>query len=238
MNSLFSKTLIFINNTKTKGALVSFLNQKKIDHIVFENINDYLLELESIKIKNEYALSIIEISNIIDIKNAKKLLQEYPDNNIVFLYNSSIIKQSDIYELLTNGAIDALNIETDLKLICMKIMAYSSRILKNNVNKVKEIKDNNGKLLINLNELCVYINGNTKYILTKKQISILSLLVMNENHAVSRHKIAMLIYSSKIDSATPQMIDKHIQLIRQKIPEIKDSIKTVYGVGYMYESLK
>jgi DNA-binding response OmpR family regulator len=155
----------------------------------------------------------------------------------MFFYKTGVLNNKEICDILSQGAMDCINIFTDPGIIAAKITAYSKRMIMQDMKKINTISTYDNLLTIDINTLMVTVKEGAKiehYKLTRKQISILSILILNENQPVERNRIANLAYSEKIDRITPQIIDKHIQMIKENIPEISDNIKAVYGVGYVY----
>lgn len=140
---------------------------------------------------------------------------------------------NDIYEIIINGASDVINSTTEPNLIIAKVIALFRLEFKKSKNEL--IKSKDGKIVIDTVNLRVTVDGK-EFKLTKKQIAILSILVLNESKPVERYKIASVVYSEKIDRVTPQLIDKHIQLIRETVPPLSEKIKSIWGTGYIYES--
>lgn len=87
---------------------------------------------------------------------------------------------------------------------------------------------------IKLDELSrtAYIDGK-EVELTHTQFDLLNLFLKNENIVFTREMIIDKIwgYSYEADDRT---IDAHIKLLRVKLGEYKNSIKTVRGVGYKF----
>lgn len=101
------------------------------------------------------------------------------------------------------------------------------RHYKKNINILKYIN-----LEINLDERKVKENG--KIIeLTLKEFELLVFLVENKNIVLTRERIVDKVWGYDYKGET-RTIDNHIQKLRKKL-DLKDNIKTVFGLGYRLE---
>lgn len=230
MNFLFKNILIYVNDKLNKNLLQLF-NMRSIKATPIQNYSDYINTLERLKIANEFAVCIHELTkeNKNDILN---LIDTYKNIRFLFLHSGNITT-NDIYDIIINGAIDVISINSDLNLIIAKIIATFRTEFKKEKNKT--INSTDGSVILDTENLKIIIN-NKEYKITKKQSAILSILISNEGMVVERYKIAAVVYSEKIDKVTPQLIDKHLQLIKENIPPLSQKIKSVWGVGYIYEN--
>ena len=118
----------------------------------------------------------------------------------------------------------------------MELMARIKVILSH--SKSTEQKSDNGKLTVGGIEidtlgLTVTVDGE-KADLTAKEYSLLLLLVKNNGIVLSRDKILNEVWG--YDSfGVDRTVDWQIKLLRSKLGDYRDSIKTVRGVGYKFE---
>jgi DNA-binding response OmpR family regulator len=118
----------------------------------------------------------------------------------------------------------------------MELMARIKVILSH--SKSTEQKSDNGKLTVGGIEidtlgLTVTVDGE-KADLTAKEYSLLLLLVNNKGIVLSRDKILNEVWG--YDSfGVDRTVDWQIKLLRSKLGDYRDSIKTVRGVGYKFE---
>ncbi|WP_019680300.1 response regulator transcription factor [Ruminococcus flavefaciens] len=118
----------------------------------------------------------------------------------------------------------------------MELMARIKVILSH--SKSTEQKSDNGKLTVGGIEidtlgLKVTVDGE-KADLTAKEYSLLLLLVKNNGIVLSRDKILNEVWG--YDSfGVDRTVDWQIKLLRSKLGDYRDSIKTVRGVGYKFE---
>ncbi len=88
------------------------------------------------------------------------------------------------------------------------------------------------QLEVRLDEHVVLLNDE-QVELTTKEFSLLSILIANQNLALSREKLLSQVWGVEFMGET-RTIDVHIQKLRKKL-SLEDRIKTVYKVGYRLE---
>ena len=93
-----------------------------------------------------------------------------------------------------------------------------------------------GNMVINLDEYSLYI-GETKIVLTKKEIETMWTLASNPNKVFTRDNLldSLWGYDYYGDSRT---VDSHIKRLRAKVDKVEHpgwSIKTIWGAGYKFE---
>lgn len=83
----------------------------------------------------------------------------------------------------------------------------------------------------------IEVKENEKYVeleLTQMEFKLLNFFIKNEGRVLSRDKILDFLGKGETFS-TDRSIDVHLASLRKKHPKIKESIKTIYGVGYKLE---
>ncbi len=107
-----------------------------------------------------------------------------------------------------------------------RIEAVSRRYGKaQQIIKFKNIEINVEQRIVKLNDEIVDM--------TLKEFELLLLFIKNKNIALSREQILEHIWEFDYRGET-RTIDIHVQRIREKL-DLKDSIKTVFKVGYRFE---
>lgn len=71
--------------------------------------------------------------------------------------------------------------------------------------------------------------------LTKKEYDLLVYLLKNEGQVFSRETLLEDVWGSDSLKGTLRTVDTHIKTIRYKLGDKGKQLKTVYGVGYMFE---
>ncbi len=100
----------------------------------------------------------------------------------------------------------------------------------------KELKF--GELVINLDEHKVTASGSTLK-LTKKEYNILLYLAHNKNRVVTKDSIAEHLWGDYMDEAVSyDFIYAHVKNLRKKLADndCGDFLKTVYGIGYKFQT--
>lgn len=90
-----------------------------------------------------------------------------------------------------------------------------------------------GPLRMDVPRRCVTVNG-TEAILTYKEFELLRYLLRNRGIVLSRDKIMQAVWGFDFEGES-RTVDMHIKLLRQKLPDWGERIKTVRGVGYKIE---
>ena len=67
--------------------------------------------------------------------------------------------------------------------------------------------------------------------LTLKEFELLEYLIINQGRALSREQLLSKLWGYSYDGDT-RVVDVHIFKLREKIPFLQESIKTVRGIGY------
>jgi len=242
MNKFLTQNiLIYIKDESIKKIWEN--NLKKI-----ENINPIFLKdkveftntINSIRYNSEFPVIIIEIRNdFFSYDEAKKFLETYHNQTVVFCYQGSSLTNYHIAELITKGAIDVINLIIEPVLFIAKLHSYIRLSLSKKTKSIPDIFiSSDGNIKLNANTQMVHILNKNKELtiqFTKREILILALLLSNEGNVVTRYDIADLLWSKNIEKANPNVIDKHIQNIRIKLGDFGERIKTIYGKGYMFE---
>lgn len=112
----------------------------------------------------------------------------------------------------------------------VELIARIENVLRHYNKNCKILKCRN--LEINLEERTVKENG--KLIdLTLKEFELLAFLMQNKNKVLTRERLIEKVWGYDYIGET-RTIDNHIQKLRKKLA-MRDSIKTVFGLGYRME---
>lgn len=122
-----------------------------------------------------------------------------------------------------------------------EVMARIRAVLRRMTRPEKDIKSGNtvtiSNMSINLDEYTLHINGN-KMSLTKKEIETMWTLAKNPNKVFTRDNLLDSLWGFDYfgDSRT---VDSHIKRLRAKLDTVEHpgwNIKTIWGVGYKFET--
>ncbi len=89
-----------------------------------------------------------------------------------------------------------------------------------------------GIMVVDQQEHRVYVNGES-IILNNKEYQLLELLIRNEKIVLSRDTILERIWGYDYEGDI-RTIDTHIKMLRSKMGEAGDYIKTIRGTGYLF----
>lgn len=116
------------------------------------------------------------------------------------------------------------------KILVARVEAILRRTNQINVDEILE----SGGIIINKAAHIVTIDG-TQVDLSYKEFELLSYLIENRGIALSREKILNNVWNYDYfgDART---IDTHVKKLRSKMGQKGDMIKTIWGMGYKFES--
>jgi DNA-binding response OmpR family regulator len=164
--------------------------------------------------------------------NLVKILREDNANTGVVII-SARNKIEDRVKGLDIGADDYLTKPFNLSELNARVKA----VLRRKTNQMSNIISF-GNLTVNLDERTVVANKNVLQ-LTKKEYSILIYLVRNKNRVVTKDSIAEHLWGDYMDDAASfDFIYAHVKNLRKKLAqnECDDFLKTVYGIGYKFQT--
>ncbi len=117
-----------------------------------------------------------------------------------------------------------------------ELMARVNAILRRNGNTNNNVKDTIeiGGIHINKESRDVKVNGEIVN-LTLKEYELLVYLIENKERALSREQILDKVWGYEYYGDT-RTVDTHIKLLREIIGEYRGYIKTIWGVGYKFDT--
>ena len=135
------------------------------------------------------------------------------------------------------GADDYVSKPFDTKEVIARIKAVLRRSSeKDKKNNIEEVKYD--KLSINLTNYELVVNGN-RIDTPPKELELIYHLASNPNRVYTRDQLLDEVWGFDYygDSRT---VDVHVKRLREKLENVSDewSLKTVWGVGYKFETLK
>ncbi len=174
--------------------------------------------------KNDYDLIIMDIMMPnIDGFTAINEIKKYRDIPTIML--SARKEEEDKLQGFEAGVEDYVTKPFSPKELMARIKVITKRFKKADLISI-------GNIEINNNSHEVKINGNIVD-MTSTQFKLLKLFIENEGMALSRDKIIECIWGYDYE-ADDRTIDAHIKLLRSKLGEYRNSIKTVRNVGYKF----
>ena len=119
----------------------------------------------------------------------------------------------------------------------MELMARIKVALRRGTPKTEAKKEEiltAGGIVIDTPGMTVTVDGE-KLELTAKEYALLHYLVENQGIVLSREQILNAVWGYD-DSVVDRTVDWQIKLLRSKLGAYRDSIRTVRGVGYKFET--
>lgn len=174
--------------------------------------------------KNDYDLIIMDIMMpIMDGYEASRIIKEKKDIPILML--SARNEEIDKINGFEEGIDDYVTKPFSPKELIYRIKAITKRYSKDDIIRYK------GIIIDNLSHEVTI--DSKKITLTHTQYELLKYFLENRNIALSREKIIENImgYDYEADDRT---IDAHIKLLRSKMGNYRNLIKTVRNVGYKF----
>jgi two-component system alkaline phosphatase synthesis response regulator PhoP len=164
----------------------------------------------------------------LEVLNRLKTNTKY--KSIPVIVESARTDDSDIIKGLEMGADDYVTKPFSPKVLLARIKKVLDRIDKNNFEL---LSFENGELTIDHRNHEVKIHG-TPINLTNIEFNLLEILVRNNNKVLTRDHLIMSLWSEK-DLATTRVIDVHINFLRKKLDKFAQYIKSIRGVGYIFQ---
>ena len=107
-----------------------------------------------------------------------------------------------------------------IKTILKRTMGFSERLVAGNIS-------------IDTNARKVYLSNN-EVALNNKEFVLLVTLIKNKNTVMTREKLLNEVWGLDYEG-DDRTIDAHIKMLRSKLGDDANNIKTIHGVGYKFE---
>lgn len=204
-------------------AVKTFLAKHQIATTIFNN----LYSIENINI-HEFDLLILDV-NLPDGSGLDylKWIREFSDIPVILL----TVKSDDEFVLkgFLQGADEYIT------------KPFSLPILKARIDNVLKRKETNSQNLI-FHDLCIDILSKNAKIcgtnipLNKHEFSILEILLENKDVPVVRQRIIDSVWGYDLYEVNDNTLTVTVKRLRNKLEKYGKHIKTIRGIGYMWES--
>lgn len=228
------ETILIVDDEKEIRKLIQiYLKNEGYNTILAENGEEALKILES----NDIHLIVLDIM-MPKMDGIEACLKIREDRNMPIIMLSAKSEDMDKILGLTTGADDYVTKPFNPLELVARIKSQLRRYTKlNNIDPInKSIIEIDG-LVINIDTHEVKVDGK-EVKLTPREFDILELLARNKGIVFSIEKIYEMVWKEDFyDSNNTVMV--HIRKIREKIEEDSRNpryIKTVWGVGYKFET--
>lgn len=203
-------------------AVSTFMKRYDMEVAIF----DSLAAAEKIDLK-DFNLIILDV-NLSDGSGFEylKWLREFSKIPVIML----TVKNTDEYVLkgFENGADEYIT------------KPFSLPVLKARIDNLFRRKDMNNNEIV-FNELCLNLNSMTAKLnnenldLNRQEFAVLELLLENKNINLIREKIIDSIWGYDLYEVNDNTLTVTIKRLRNKLKDYGKYIKTVRGIGYMWE---
>lgn len=213
-----------------------------------EDINEllsYNLKKEGFKVKSYFSgkdvleaidkdipdIIILDIMlpDIDGLEVCKTLRSDKDKKNIPIIMLTAKSTEIDKIVGLELGADDYITKPFSIKELIARIKAVLRRAKLKQEDKIKHISG----LEINPDKFEIKVDGK-KINLTAKEFKLLMALINSENKVLSRNYILETVWGNYTD-VYDRTVDVHIKNLRTKLGKYGKNIKTVRGIGYMWE---
>ncbi len=206
--------LIVEDEEKLRTTVSDFL--KLYDYNIIE-AKDGEMALEKIK-KNIHSIDLVLLDIMLPIYDGQYVLQKIRETSEVPVIMMTA-KSGDVEQVKSfgNGVDDY--IEAVLK------RTYKSE------NRYEKLEA--GKLSLDCKARKVYVN-NQYIVTTPKEFDLLSFFIENQNVSLKREQILDAVWGPDYDG-TYRTVDTIVKQIRIKLSDECPYIKSIYGIGYIFE---
>lgn len=157
-----------------------------------------------------------------------KLKEKEDTKNIWVMMITAKTSEYDIISALDGGADDYIKKPFSVMELLSRVGAIARRASTS--EKDRNILEFGGIVMNNLKRV-VTIDGE-EVDFTFKEYELLKYLILNKEIVISREKLLTYIWGYDYEGET-RTVDMHIKLLRDKLKDKRNYIKTIRGVGYM-----
>lgn len=202
------------------------LRSKGYDVHCFENGKDFFDKLS--EKKPDIVLLDIMLPDIDGTEILTKLKEKEDTKNIWVMMITAKTSEYDIISALDGGADDYIKKPFSVMELLSRVGAIARRASTS--EKDRNILEFGGIVMNNLKRV-VTIDGE-EVDFTFKEYELLKYLILNKEIVISREKLLTYIWGYDYEGET-RTVDMHIKLLRDKLKDKRNYIKTIRGVGYM-----
>lgn len=192
----------------------------------FENGKDFFDKL--VEKKPDIVLLDIMLPDIDGTEILTKLKEKEDTKNIWVMMITAKTSEYDIISALDGGADDYIKKPFSVMELLSRVGAIARRASTS--EKDRNILEFGGIVMNNLKRV-VTIDGE-EVDFTFKEYELLKYLILNKEIVISREKLLTYIWGYDYEGET-RTVDMHIKLLRDKLKDKRNYIKTIRGVGYM-----
>lgn len=224
---MMKKLLIVEDDQAIREALRYYF--KKQDYIV--TLSEGVLKAKQLILKENFDLVILDIGLADgDGYELAKYIRGYSQLPIIFL--TARDEREDLYRAFELGGDDYLTKPFEIKELDLRIQSILRRMDVKNEKRLRQSGD------ISIDSKAVRVFKREEQItLTATEYKLLTLFFDNPKQAITRDDILKYIWQTNEDIDGSNTISVYVKRLREKIeddPSFPNYIKTVRGVGYMW----
>ena len=225
--AMMKKLLIVEDDQAIREALRYYF--KKQDYIV--TLSEGVLKAKQLILKENFDLVILDIGLADgDGYELAKYIRGYSQLPIIFL--TARDEREDLYRAFELGGDDYLTKPFEIKELDLRIQSILRRMDVKNEKRLRQSGD------ISIDSKAVRVFKREEQItLTATEYKLLTLFFDNPKQAITRDDILKYIWQTNEDIDGSNTISVYVKRLREKIeddPSFPNYIKTVRGVGYMW----
>ena len=192
----------------------------------FENGKDFFDKLS--EKKPDIVLLDIMLPDIDGTEILTKLKEKEDTKNIWVMMITAKTSEYDIISALDGGADDYIKKPFSVMELLSRVGAIARRASTS--EKDRNILEFGGIVMNNLKRVVTIDEEEVDF--TFKEYELLKYLILNKEIVISREKLLTYIWGYDYEGET-RTVDMHIKLLRDKLKDKRNYIKTIRGVGYM-----
>ncbi|HAH31333.1 MAG TPA: hypothetical protein DCL44_03350 [Elusimicrobia bacterium] len=193
--------------------------------------------------EDTWGLAFVEIcgAGFASPQSMKTFLSGRKNISVMVFSKPGKTSNPEISGFLESGADDFITSDIDERVLLSKTKAHIRRLLPS-LNLARTlVMSADGDIEIDMVKRTIrlgLVSGKEKTLhdFTPKEFEIFSVLLSNEEQAVSRKSIMEDIWRERSGHVNLETIDKHVETLRHKLGAYGKNIRTVYGTGYTYKN--
>ena len=219
------KKILLIEDDKTLNHTLKFNLEKE----KYEVTCGFTVKDGEKLISKKFDLAILDVNlpDGLGYSICREIKQDYKDTAIIFLTANDM--EIDIMKGYSLGASDYITKPFSLEVFLAKIKAIFAMLSPNLENFYDD-----GYLKINFTTYTASLDGRG-FTLTPMEYKIISVFIKNKNQVLTRNRLLEILWDEDNNFVDEHALTATISRIRKKIETNHIYIKTIYGVGYVWQ---
>ncbi len=145
---------------------------------------------------------------------------------------SALSEEDDILKSYALKVDDYITKPFNPRVLVAKVANMLDRLALTQTPEGPNVQRNNIRL--NIQEKIIYLN-NVKLPLTKKEYDLFKFFIENEGAICSRKLLRETVWGEDVE-VDERIVDTYVKKLRHHLGKYNDYIKTIFGVGYRFET--